>query len=210
VSLQSVLAGLDWAQLTVAAMATGSYATTSIVVQRVYAARRRRRAWLEARFVSRLIERAGSGSVQTLTDIETLYRDTGMPFDSNHHRLELLIDRARTRLRRRGERSRSHGHPPALDSRRRHAADVLDRLSSSCRLAWMDDLIRTARVSADDVERIRIEAVRESAALAEGARHGRKRRARQRRTAAMVWRGVIGAGCIGFVQIALVVWHSWQ
>ena len=206
----SLIAGLDWAQLSVAAIATASYATTSIVVQRVYAARRRRRAWLEARFVSRLIERSGNGSIHTLTDVETLYRETGLPFDGNHHHLDLLIERARTRLRRRGDRASRHRHEPDAQSRRRRATDALDRLSSNCRLAWMDNLLRAARVAADDVERIRTEAVRESAALSAGASDGRKRRTRQRRIASMVRGGVIGVGCIGFVQIALVVWQLWR
>lgn len=207
--LPSVLTGLDWPQLAVAAVATGSYATTSIVLQRVVARRRRRHAWRDARFVSQLIDRAHDGSLQTTADVSALYRDAVGPFDGNHHRLERLIERARVRLRRRSERSHTRGHGD-LDSRRDPASERLTQLSASCRAAWMEDVIRNARVSLDDVERIRLDAQEHlgDAALAEAAGERRKRRARQRRKASLVWHGVVGAGCIAFVQISLVVWQS--
>jgi hypothetical protein len=208
VPLPSVLTGLDWPQLAVAAVATGSYATTSIVLQRVVARRRRRHAWRDARFVSQLIDRAHDGSLQTTADVSALYRDAVGPFDGNHHRLERLIDRARVRLRRRSERSHTRGHRD-LDSRRDPASERLTQLSASCRAAWMEDVIRNARVSLDDVERIRLDAQKHvGEALAEAAGERRKRRARQRRKASLVWHGVVGAGCIAFVQISLVVWQS--
>jgi hypothetical protein len=202
VGLTGAFTGLDWRQVTVAAVATGSYAVTSILVQRVYAARRRRRAWLEARFVSRLIERAGAGSIHTATDVETISRRMGLTFARDDHRLVLLIQRARVRLRRSG----MEGHNPDADSRRR-AADALDQLSTTCRAVWMDGLVRRGRIAADGVDGTRIDALLES--LSEGAAERKKRRARQRQTAAIVWRSVIGVGCIAFVQIALVFWHSW-
>ena len=196
--------------MTVAAVATGSYAVTSIVLRRAVRKRRRRDAWRDARFVSLLIERAADGSVHTLPEVAALYRAAGGAFDGNHHRLEHLIDRAGSRLRRRSERSRSRGRGD-VDSRRQHGAERLEQLSASCRAAWMDDVIRTARVAAEDVDWIRLEAqrhVRDAAALSEPAGERRKRRARQRRAAGMVRRGVMGAGCIAFVQIVLVVWQS--
>jgi hypothetical protein len=205
-----VLSGLDWPQLAVAVVATGSYATTSIVLQRVVARRRRRHAWRDARFVSQLIDRAHDGSLQTTADVAALYCDAVGPFDGNHHRLERLIDRARMRLHRRSERSHARGQGD-LDSRRDPASERLTQLSASCRAAWMEDVIRNARVSLDDVDRIRLDAQQhlgDAACLAEAAAERRKRRTRQRRKASLVWHGVVGAGCIAFVQIALVVWQS--
>ena len=208
--ISSALTEIDWQQLAVAAVATGSYAATSIVLRRAVAKRRRREAWRDARFVSRLVERAGDGSVQTLSDVTALYREAGGVIDRNHHRLEWLLDRATARLRRRSERSRERGRGD-LEPRSQRAAERIEQLSASCRAAWMDDAIRNARVAAEDVDRMRLEVerhIRDAAASSQPSGERRKRRARQRRTASLVRRGVVGAGCIAFVQMALVVWHS--
>jgi len=201
--------GLDWPQVAVAAVATASYAATSIVLRRVVDRRRRRQAWRDARFVSQLIERAGDGSLQTVPDVAALYREGGA-FDGKHHRLERLIDRARMRVQRREARSRARRRGD-LNPRRHHAGVRLEQLAASCRAASMEDVIQNARVAAEDLERIRLDAqrqVRDAVRSSEPPGERRKRRARQRRTASMIWRGLVGAGCIAFVQIVLVVWHS--
>jgi len=210
VGVPSALAGIDWPQLAVAAVATGSYATTSIVLQRVVARRRRRHAWRDARFVSQLIDRASDGSLRTTADVSALYRDVVGPFDGNHHRLERLIDRARMRLRRQSKRSRGRVEAE-LGPSRDDAAERLTQLAASCRAAWMEEAIRNARVSVGDIDRIRMDVgqhVSDVALMGEAAAERRQRRTRQRRKASLVWRGVMGAGCIAFVQIALVVWQS--
>jgi hypothetical protein len=196
--------GIDLAQLSIAAMATASYAFTSIVAQRVYLKRRRRELRAHARFVTRLIAGARAGSVQTLPDLAALEAGELSP-----QRLEWLIRRAVLRLLRRSSRANE-----AVDAARtdREASIVLRRLLYQSQAATMEELVRKAGVAAADRDLIRLEATQQieraaSAAPAEG--HLRiDRRESQRRIAWLLRGGLVGIGCIVFVEVVLAVWQA--
>jgi hypothetical protein len=196
--------GIDLAQLSIAAMATASYAFTSIVAQRVYLKRRRRELRAHARFVTRLIAGARAGSVQTLPDLAALEAGELSP-----QRLEWLIRRAVLRLLRRSSRANE-----AVDAARtdREASIVLRRLLYQSQAATMEELVRKAGVAAADRDLSRLEATQQieraaSAAPAEG--HLRiDRRESQRRIAWLLRGGLVGIGCIVFVEVVLAVWQA--
>jgi len=81
--------GLDLRELAVAAIATASYALTSIVVQRVFLKRRKRELRAYATFVARLIAGARDGTIQTLSDLIAFENGATSP-----QRLEWLLRRA--------------------------------------------------------------------------------------------------------------------
>ena len=196
--------GIDLAQLAVAAVATASYAITSVVAQRVFLKRRKRELRVHARFVARLIAGARDGTIQTLSDLIAFENGTPSP-----QRLEWLIRRAVLRLLRRSNRASE-----AIDAARadREASIVLRRLLYQSQAATMEELIRKAGVASADRDLIRLEATQqiERAATADSVEgHLRiDRRENQRRIASLVRSGLVGVGCIVFVEVVLVVWHS--
>jgi len=198
--------GIDLTHVSVAAIATASYAFTSVVLQRVYRTRRRRELRVNARFSARLIAGARDGTVQTLADLTALERG-----ELTSQRLEWLIRRAVLRLMRRVSRARLSESRDAARADG-EASIVLRRLLYQSQAAAMEELIRKAGVASADRDLIRLEATQQieratSAAPVEG--HLRiDRRERQRRTASLVRQGLVGIGCIIFVEVVLVVWQS--
>jgi hypothetical protein len=126
-------------------------------------------------------------------------------------RLEWLIRRAVLRLLRRSSRADTS---EAVDAVRtdREASVVLRRLLYQSQAATMEELVRKAGVAAADRDLIRLEATQHieraaSAVPADG--HLRiDRRESQRRIASLLRRGLVGVGCIVFVEVVLVVWQS--
>ena len=198
--------GIDLTHVSVAAIATASYAFTSVVLQRVYRTRRRRELRVNARFSARLIAGARDGTVQTLADLTALERG-----ELTSQRLEWLIRRAVLRLMRRVSRARLSESRDAARADG-EASIVLRRLLYQSQAAAMEELIRKAGVASADRDLIRLEATQQieratSAAPVEG-RLRIDRRERQRRTASLVRHGLVGIGCIIFVEVVLVVWQS--
>jgi hypothetical protein len=73
-------------------------------------------------------------------------------------------------------------------------------------------LVRKAGVSEQDRDRVEGALAAHPGLLGEpilrrDAQARARRRESQRRVASYFWGGVTGAGCIAFVQLALVVWH---
>jgi hypothetical protein len=138
------------------------------------------------------------------THCQPTTRDTRAP-----QHLEWLIQRAFFReLRHDARRRREWGEETAAE---RQTGLVLRRLLHQSQVAAMDELVERSGVSAGDREWIRLEATRNV-----GHGHGpilpdlqgRLRRVSRRRTASLVRHGLIGVGCIAFVEVVLVVWHS--
>lgn len=212
VVLSDILSTIDPAQLAVAAAATLGYACTSVILQRAYVKRRRQRTQRSARFVARLIDGVRTGAVTTLSEATGVYHaccegSTGDARTRQH--LDFLIRRAFFReLRHTVCRGRAAVDETATD---RETGVVLRRLLHQSQVAMMEELFERSGVSADDREWIRLEATR-------SAEQGhdsflpdvqiRLRRVSQRRTASLVRNGLVGVGCIAFVEVVLVVWQS--
>jgi hypothetical protein len=199
---------IDPAQIAVAAAATAGYAGTSVLVRQAYIRRRRRQTRRDSLFVTQLMHAVQNGTIRALSDAIALYRAcTPAPAaDEIVHRLEFLIARAWVRVlkrtRRDGAVAGSSGHD---------AVAILRRLRDESSEAVTSALMSDARVSAEHQEHIRLEMER---AYEKAARQApvdvlvlAKRRESQRQTAAMLWRGLLGVGCIAFVQVALIVWQ---
>jgi hypothetical protein len=201
----------DLSQIAVATAATAGYALTSVVARRVYIKRRRRQVRRDARFVTRLIDDARKGSVVTASDADALYRACGSLDDNEEiqrHRIEFLVGRACLKLMRRaGDRTGASSIEGTTE-----AAAMLWRLHVECRALTMNELVRNAGVSEEDRDRIWLEAQRARDGVMEtvgaDALVRAKRRDAQRRSTARMRQGLMGAGCIAFVQLALVVWQA--
>ena len=203
----------DFVQLAVAGAATCSYACTSMIVQRVVVVRRRRQIRNEARFMAKLVEGVRHGAIESLADATVLYRQCcslSPDAEVSAHRLAFFVRRAAARLRRRWVLT---GRGDAVDvcPMLEGSLAVLRRLQRDSDAEMMDDLVRRAGVAEGDRDLVRIELENQSAQLADQLRADAqarvKRREGQRRVASYFWRAVTGAGCIAFVQLALVVWH---
>lgn len=213
--LTGIFGTIDLAQFAVAATATASYACTSLLVQRAYVRRRRRQARRNADFIARVIEGAGTGTVTTLAEAAALYRACCLPSSRDefaHQRLDFLIRRAFFRELRQSFRRRHRLGVSGAALVERQTGTVLRQLVYESHAATMEELVRNAGVSAANRDLIRLEAAR---SLEDGANavhldpHVRlKQRTSQRRTASLLRGGLMGAGCIAFVEVVLVVWHS--
>jgi hypothetical protein len=205
---------IDFGQLAVAGAATCSYACTSMIVQRLVIVRRRRQIRNEARFMANLVEGVRHGSIGSLSDATVLYRQCcSLPPDGvvSPHRLAFFVRRAAARQRRRLVMMTGRGDAVDLRPMLESSLGILRRLQRDSHAAMMEALVRKARVAEGDRGAVRLEFESQSAQLVDQLRGDAqarpKRRGGQRRFASYFWRGVTGAGCIVFVQLALVVWH---
>jgi hypothetical protein len=202
----------DVPQIAVATVATASYALTSVIAQRVYIKRRKRQVRRDARFVARLIDGARQGTVFTAPDAVALYRACGSRdggADAQTHRIEFLVGRAWFRLLR--VSGGTHTRTGSIDTTIQAAA-MLRQLHLECRAVTMDELVRRAGISEEDRDRVWLEAQRTRDDVMETAHddalvHAARRDAR-RRSAARMRQGLMGVGCIAFVQVVLVVWQA--
>ncbi|HKE87727.1 MAG TPA: hypothetical protein VKB50_28430 [Vicinamibacterales bacterium] len=198
---------IDLAQIAVAAAATAGYACTSVVVRQAYTRRRRRQTRRDSLFVTQLMHAVQNGTIRALPDAIAFYRAC-TPAPSNDeivHRLEFLIARAWARLLKRTRRDGAVNGSPGHD-----AVAVLRRLRDESSEAVTSALMSNARVSAEHREHIRLEMERAYETVREAPVDVvvlARRRESQRQTAAMLRRGLLGVGCIAFVQVALVVWQ---
>jgi len=205
---------IDFVQLAVAGAATCSYACTSMIVQRVVIVRRRRQIRSQARFMAKLVEGVRDGSIESVSDATVLYRQCcSLPPNAavSPHKLAFYVRRAAARQRRRLVMMTGRGDAVDLRAMLEGSVGILRRLQRDSHAAAMDGLVRKARVAESDRAAVRLELESQSAQLVDqlraDAQARAKRRDGQRRVASYFWRGVAGAGCIVFVQLALVVWH---
>lgn len=202
----------DVPQIAVATVATASYALTSVIAQRVYIKRRKRQVRRDARFVVRLIDGARHGTVFTAPDAVALYRACGSREDGadiQTQRIEFLVGRAWFRLVRRS--GGTHTGTGSIDATTQAAA-MLRQLHLECRAVTMDELVRRAGISEEDRDRIWLEAQRTRDDVMQTAPDDAvvqaARRDARRRSAARMRQGLMGVGCIAFVQVVLVVWQA--
>jgi hypothetical protein len=203
---------IDFVQLAVAGAATCSYACTSLIAQRLVVRRRRRQIRNEARFTMKLAEGARAGTLHSLSDVNALYRECcslDQAVVVAPHRLAHFIHRSSAKLRR-----RLLTRPADADAIRaclESSVDVLRYLQHECDTMMRQHLVRKAGVSEEDRDRVEGALEEHPGLFGEPMRRDAQARARrresQRRVASYFWGGVTGAGCIAFVQLALVVWH---
>ena len=203
---------IDLAQLAVAGAATGGYACTSLIVQQLVVRRRRRQIRSEARFMAKLVEGARAGTIHSLADVNALYcefcsldRNASVP----SHRLAYFIQRSSATQRRRLMARRAE--PDAVRVSLESSVALLRHLQRESYAVMMQDLVRKAGVSAQNRDGIESALDDQSGLFGEPMRRDAQARSRdresRRRAASYFWGGVTGAGCIAFVQLALVVWH---